>query len=97
MVTFNTQPQSINDLPLDDPIVDSNGNLTDVWRNSLSQLTQFLADQLSQLGHFTPNITTAQRNAIQNPVNAQRVWDTDLDIPMIYEASSSTWRTETIT
>lgn len=89
--------KGVNYLPIHEPIVDKNGYITGSWRQILPQLANFISEHVSQLGHFTPNITTSERNQIQSPKNGTVVEDTDLDSTLIYKASSGTWKTFTVT
>lgn len=67
--------------------------MSDIWIAYWSSFYQILISYLSQNGIFLPQLTTDERNALQNLVNGQMIYNTTADAPQFWQASSSTWRT----
>lgn len=81
-------------LPLYDPILrDKSDLLSDVWIGSLSFLMDNLISYIGQYGFKLPNLTTAQRDQVQIPINGQLIYNTTVDAPQFYQTSSSSWKT----
>lgn len=81
-------------LPIYDPILkDRNDILSDVWVGAFSRMMETLISFMGQFGFFLPNLTTAQRDEIQQPINGQLIYNTTVDAPQFYQSSSSSWRT----
>lgn len=61
-----------------DPLVKPNTfYMSDIWIAWWATFMETLASYLSQNGIFIPSMTEAQRDAIQNPVNGQMIYNTD--------------------
>ena len=60
--------------------------LSDIWVSYFSTLIDTLGEYLSQLGIFMPQVTTAQRDAIQNPQNGQMIYNTSIGSAQYYKA-----------
>lgn len=64
--------------PTYDPLIKSGSNkMSDSWADFLSTFYMNLIGYLTQLGIFIPRVTTAQRDAIQNPQEGQMIYNTD--------------------
>ncbi len=63
--------------------------LSDIWVSYISTLIDTLNEYLSQLGIFVPKVTTAQRDAIQNPQNGQMIYNTSIGSAQYFKAG--TW------
>lgn len=64
--------------PINDPITKKTDDLwSDLWRDYISTLIDTLITYLSQYGMLIPNVTTAQRDSIQAPVEGQMIYNTD--------------------
>jgi hypothetical protein len=62
-----------------DPVTkNSQDYLNDVWVAWISNFGETLVSYLGQYGVFVPNLTTAQRNDIQSPIEGQMIYNTDL-------------------
>ena len=71
---------NIDQLNYYDPLIKGKSDkMSEVWISNMSALIQTLQGYMSQFGTFMPQITTAQRNTIQSPVNGQLIYNTDLD------------------
>lgn len=68
--------QNFDEFPLDDRIMDMNGQFSNVWRGSISTFYQSLIGYLTQFGVFVPKVTTAERDSIQTPDNGQLIYNT---------------------
>ncbi len=61
-----------------DPLLDGRREtMSDAWVSNVAALIQTLQGYLSQFGMFLPQVTTAQRNSIQSPVEGQIIYNTD--------------------
>lgn len=84
--------------PFYDPLLKSGANrMSDTWVGALSTFIQTLTGYLSQYGIFTPNLTTTERDTIKSPINGQFIYNTTIDKPQFFQASSNSWRTLTFT
>lgn len=85
-----------DEFPIYDPVVrQGTPYLSDLWVGIMSTLYQNLISYLSANGIFLPQLTTAQRDALQIPMNGQMIYNTTLDAPQIFQAG--TWKTFTTT
>ena len=67
----------IDQLPYYDPLLKSkNDKMGDVWIAAFSSFIDTLNGYLTSYGIFAPQLTTAQRNSIQSPVNGQIIYNT---------------------
>lgn len=81
-------------LPFYDPILKNRPDLiSDIWMGAFSRMNDTLVSFMGQFGFFIPNLTTSQRDEIQDPVNGQLIYNTTDDAPQFYQSSSSSWRT----
>lgn len=84
--------------PLDDQVIKSGTlYLSAVWVTSMATFWQNLVEYLSSMGFFLPNLTQAQIDTIQAPVNGQTLYNTTVDAPQFYQISSKSWRTFSFT
>ena len=73
--------------PVYDPVVKDNSSfMSEIWIGSLTYFWQNLVGYLSQFGIFLPQLTTAQRDQIQSPVNGQMIYNTTLDTAQYFKA-----------
>jgi hypothetical protein len=63
--------------------------MSDVYRDWLATFVQTLSTYLTSGGIFLPQLTTAQRNALQNPINGQMIYNTTLGSAQYFKAG--TW------
>ncbi len=71
---------NIDQLNYYDPLIKGKTDkLSDVWMTNLSAFIQTLQGYLTQFGILVPQLTTAQRNSIQSPVNGQIIYNTTLN------------------
>lgn len=81
---------NIDQLNYYDPLIKgSDAKISEDWRANLSAFIQTLQGYLSQFGMFMPQVTTAQRNTIQSPVNGQLIYNTDLGSAQYFK--NGTW------
>lgn len=77
----------LDQFPLFDKLVKpGTDKLSDVWMDSLATFLQNLTGYLSRFGVFLPQITTNERDSIQNPVNGQIIYNTTLDTAQYFKA-----------
>lgn len=73
--------RDFDNFPTYDPVVDEDNGvyLSSVWADFMATFVESLREYLSQNGMFVPIITTAERDALQNVVNGQLIYNTTLD------------------
>lgn len=77
--------------PLDDLLVKKDSlKMSDVWRDFMSFFYQNLIGYLTQGGILLPQLTTAQRDAIQTPQNGQMIYNTTIGSAQYFKAGSWT-------
>jgi len=75
--------------PLYDPLVKKGTlKMSDEWVAFMSTFYQNLISYMSQNGFFLPQLTTAQRDAIQSPMNGQMIYNTTLGSAQYFKAGS---------
>jgi len=68
---------SIDQLTYYDPLLKSKPDkMGDVWIAAISAFIETLQGYLTEYGMLVPQITTAQRDTIQSPVNGQIIYNT---------------------
>lgn len=68
---------SIDQFNYYDPLIKGKSDkMSEVWIASLSAFIDTLNSYITPFGFLTPQLTTAQRNAIQSPVNGQIIYNT---------------------
>lgn len=53
--------------------------LSNIWSDFMATFVQSLQEYLSMNGIFMPRITTAERDALQNVINGQMIYNTTLN------------------
>lgn len=73
--------------PLYDPIVKKGSqNLSDIWVGSISTFYMNLIGYLTAGGILMPQVTTEQRDALQNVKNGQMIYNTTLGTAQYFKA-----------
>lgn len=91
-------PNSIDQLNYYDPLIKPDTlKMSEQYIAQFSSFVDTLNGYLTPYGILPPNLTTAQRNSIQSPVNGQYIYNTTVDAPQFWQASSSSWRTVSFT
>lgn len=68
---------SIDQFPYYDPLLkDKMDKMGDVWIAALSAFIDTMNGYISPFGFLTPQLSTAQRDSIQSPVNGQIIYNT---------------------
>lgn len=68
---------NFDNFPVYDALVAADGKLmSQVWIAFMSSFVQTLTGYLSQNGIFAPPLTTAQRDALTNPIGGQIIYNT---------------------
>jgi len=62
----------------------------DTFRDWLSPFVQTLTNYLTSGGIFLPQLTTAQRDALDSPINGQMIYNTTIDSAQYFKAGSWT-------
>ena len=68
--------RNIDDLPLYDNLVDGRNNLSSVWFDALASFILTLQEYLTAGGILIPQLTTTERDALQNVRNGQVIYNT---------------------
>lgn len=63
--------------------------MSDIYRDWMATFVQTLTTYLTSGGIFLPQLTTAQRNALQNPINGQMIYNTTIGSAQYFKAG--TW------
>lgn len=73
--------------PLYDPIVKKeNDKLSDIWVGSISTFYMNLIGYLTAGGILMPQVTTTQRDALQNVQNGQMIYNTTIGSAQYFKA-----------
>jgi hypothetical protein len=71
---------NIDQLNYYDPLIKGKQDkMSEVWISNISAFIQTLQGYLTQFGILVPQLTTAQRDSIQSPVNGQIIYNTTLN------------------
>lgn len=68
--------RNFDNFPTYDPLVKDSIYLSNVWADFMATFVETLQGYLSQNGMFVPRLTTAERNALQNVINGQLIYNT---------------------
>lgn len=75
--------------PLYDPLIKKGTDkMSDIWIGSMSTFYMNLIGYLTQNGILMPQLTTAQRNALQSPQNGQMIYNTTLGTAQYFKAGA---------
>lgn len=74
----------VPNIPNDRKIVDSDGNLTEVWASFFSNLTTQMNDDLSDEGFVLPSLSGSDIAILDVDQNKSRIlWNTDTEKAMV--------------
>lgn len=76
--------------PINDPIADENGNLTDVWRDWFSTNLGTLITYFTQFGVQLPPVTSTERDNILNAPDGLMIQNNTTGEPQIY--NNGAWK-----
>ena len=72
--------RDLDNFPTYDPVIKvGTPYLSNVWSDFLATFIKSLREYLSQNGIFVPRLTTDQRNALQNVINGQLIYNTSTE------------------
>jgi hypothetical protein len=80
--------RDLDNFPTYDPIIKDEIYLSNMWSDFMATFIESLREYLSQNGIFVPRITTVQRDALQNVVNGQFIYNTTTEKFQGYEAGA---------
>ena len=75
-----------DEFPLYDPLVIPDRKLSDIWVGSMSTFYMNLISYLTAGGILMPQVTTVQRDALQNVQNGQMIYNTTLGSAQYFKA-----------
>lgn len=82
--------RNIDNLPIYDPIIKDKMYLSNEWTSFLASFIETLQEYLSQNGMFVPVMTQAERDLIQEPVDGQMIFVSDLSQLQIWKSNAWT-------
>jgi len=86
-------PNSIDQLNYYDPLINARPDkMSEVWIANLSSFIDTLNGYLTPFGILLPQLTQAQVDSIQSPVNGQLIYNLTVDAPQFWQTSSTSWR-----
>lgn len=69
--------RDFDNFPTYDPVIKQGSTyLSGIWSDFIATFVETLQGYLSQNGIFVPRVTTAQRDALQNVINGQLIYNT---------------------
>lgn len=68
--------RDLDNFPTYDPIIKDEVYLSNVWSDFMATFVESLREYVSQTGIFVPRLTTLQRDALQNVINGQLIYNT---------------------
>jgi hypothetical protein len=80
--------RDLDNFPTYDPVIKDEVYLSNIWSDFMATFIESLREYLSQNGIFVPRITTSQRDALQNVVNGQLIYNTTTNKFQGYENDS---------
>jgi len=89
-ITGVIMANDFDQFPLYDPLVRNDSNkMSSIWQDFMATFYMNLIAYLTSGGVLLPQITTAQRNALQNVQNGQMIYNTTLGTAQYFKAG--TW------
>lgn len=86
-VTGIIMANDFDQFPVYDDLVKKNSTkMSDVWVDFMGTFYMNLIAYLTQGGILMPQITTDQRDALQNPINGQMIYNTTLNTAQYFKA-----------
>ncbi len=80
--------RNFDNFPTYDPIIKNVVYLSNVWADFMATFVETLQGYLTQNGIFVPRLTTDERDALQDIVNGQLIYNTTLEKFQGYEAGA---------
>jgi len=80
--------RDLDDFPTYDPVIKEGGYLSNIWSDSMATFIESLQEYLTENGIFVPRLTTNQRDALQNAINGQLIYNTTTNKFQGYENNS---------
>lgn len=71
--------RDLDNFPTYDPVIKDDVYLSNIWSDFMATFLESLREYLSQNGIFVPRITSAQRDALQNVINGQLIYNTTIN------------------
>ena len=75
--------RDLDNFPVYDPVIENKIYLSGVWGDFLATFVDSLQGYLSSFGMLIPNMTLAERNTIQSPVEGQMVYVSNANTPIL--------------
>lgn len=74
--------------PTYDPVVKDEIYLSNIWSDFMATFIDSLREYLSQFGIFVPRVSTKERDALQNVVGGQFIYNTTTEKFQGYQAGA---------
>lgn len=88
--------RDFDNFPTYDPVIKNDIYLSNIWSDFMATFVESLREYLSSLGMFVPRMTTAERDAIQNPMEGQLIYVDDNPEPTVpHTAHLQIWQVVT--
>ena len=85
--------RDFDNFPTYDPVIKQGTlYLSNIWSDFMATFVESLREYLSQNGMFVPMLTTAQRDAIQQPQEGQMIYTTNTTVGPPISASLQIWQ-----
>lgn len=84
--------RDFDNFPTYDPLIKGQMlYMSSIWTDSMATFIQTLQEYLSLNGIFVPRITTAERDALQNVVHGQMIYNTSTNKFQGFEGTPGAW------
>ena len=75
--------RDFDNFPTYDAVIKDEIYLSNIWSDFMTTFVESLREYLTSLGMFVPRITTAERDAIQEPQEGQLIYVADAPVPNV--------------
>ena len=79
--------RNFDNFPTYDPVIKDDVYLSNIWSDFMATFVESLSEYLSEHGMFVPRLTTAERDAIQTPVEGQLIYVANSTVTTVPETA----------